>query len=343
MKRWGIKEKLRQQRLIAKAVRRKSKKRQKAVCGFKGVQYQIIQAPEIFSLYKPEQRKLLLRFIERLRRSVVLNKKPTFIDFTPTCKMFADGTLLFVAELRRLMKLTRNAVKIRCAPPRNKKAAQVLKQVQVLALLKYRRHIDLTDKDVVNWRFAAGHEVVGERYDDILGHYDGMLTPCIQTGFYHGLTEAMTNCCHHAYIMKREDGLGINNEESEWWMFSQEKDGELSVVFCDLGVGIPNTLPIKRPSLWEKIKAFGGKSDSRIIHAAIEDSKTRTGLRHRGKGMKQLLEVVQKSRKGHLVVYSNRGCYAVHDENERIFDYTDSVLGTLISWKVPIESNPEIC
>lgn len=344
MKRWGIKEKLRQQRLIAKAIRRKSKKKHRYTGGLKGgVQYQIIQAPEIFSLYNPEQRKLLLRFIERLRRVVALDQKPTLIDFTPTRKMFADGTLLFVAELRRLIKLTRNSVKIRCTPPRNKKATQVLKQVQVLTLLKYRRHIDLTDRDVVNWRFAAGHEVVGERYDDILGHYDGTLTPCIQTGFYHGLTEAMTNCCHHAYIMEREDGLEIKNEESEWWMFSQERDGELSVVFCDLGVGIPNTLPLQRPSLWEKIKALGGKSDAKIIHAAIEDSKTRTGLHHRGKGMKQLLEVIQKSQKGNLVVYSNRGCYAVHDESERVFDYTDSVLGTLISWKVPIESNPEIC
>lgn len=345
MKRFDIQQKKRQMRLIAKSMRRRQKqltnqKRKEKIA------YLPLKAPEIFSLSDPNHRKLLFQFIERLRRSIVLKKRPLCINFTETRKMFADGTLLFVAELHRSMRIARlrHPIKIRCEPPRNKKAAQVLEQIGVLSLLKYRRRIVPTDKDVVNWRFANGHEVVGERYDDILGHYDGMLTSCIQTGFYHGLTEAMTNCCHHAYILEREDGLGENEEESNWWMFSQEKDGELSVVFCDLGVGIPRTLPLKSPSTWEKIKkTIGVTSDGKIIHAAIEESKTRTGLHHRGKGMKQLLEVVQKSRNGHLVVYSNRGCYSLHNEKERCFDYSDSVLGTLITWKVTIETNPETC
>lgn len=276
MKRWRYEQRLRQQRLAVKEARKKFKKKQRNAISLKGnIRYQSIQAPEVFSLHDPKSRKLLLRFIARLRNAIALDRKPTLIDFTPTHKMVADGTLLFVAELRRAIKLSHRSVKIRCIPPRNQKAAQVLKQVGVLTLLNSRKRIVPTDKDVVNWRFAAGHEVIGERYDDILGNYDGTLTPCIQAGFYHGLTEAMTNCRHHAYIMKREDGLEKANEESEWWMFSQEKDGELCVVFCDLGVGIPNTLPVKRPTLWGKImESIGHKSDGKIIRAAIEDSKT---------------------------------------------------------------------
>lgn len=345
MKRFCIKQKERQMRLISRSLRRRcKKKRQSAHNG--QINCLHIKAPEVFSLADQGQRKLLLQFIERLRRTIVYKDKLLCIDFTETKKMFADGALLFVAELQRSMRVARSKhqVKIRCKPPRNQKAAQVLKQVGILSLLKYRRRIVPTDKDVVNWRFANGHEVVGERYDDILGHYDGMLTSCIQTGFYHGLTEAMTNCCHHAYILKREDGLAVENEESNWWMFSQEKDGELSVVFCDLGVGIPRTLPLKSPPLWKKIMStIGMTSDGKIIQAAVEESKTRTGLHHRGKGMKQLLEVAQKSKNGHLVVYSNRGCYSFRNGKEYNYDFKDSVLGTLITWKVAIEQNPETC
>ena len=41
-----------------------------------------------------------------------------------------------------------------------------------------------------------------------------------------GLGEAMTNAIHHAYDGVRNDGLGYGGG-TNWWMFSQAKDGYL--------------------------------------------------------------------------------------------------------------------
>ena len=303
-----------------------------------------LNAPEIFCIHDPVARSKLHFFLRNLR-STVISKKPVLIDFSSTQKMVASGTLLFVAELRRIFRLTKGQVPIRCIPPRNTKAWQVLEQIGVLSLLKCRKRVIPTDGDVVHWRFACGNQVLGEKYDDILGHYDGKLTDGIAKGFYHGLTEAMTNCRQHAYIEVRSDNLNIINEPTDWWMFSQEKDGLLTVVFCDLGVGIPTTLPIKRPALWQRLvqTCFGKVTDSQAIREAIEDSKSRTGKHYRGKGLRQLLEVAKISSKGTLIVYSNNGIYLYDTDRELdCRDYNESIAGTLIAWQIKINSSGNI-
>ena len=136
---------------------------------------------------------------------------------------------------------------------------------------------------------------------------------------------------------KGGDGLNIADESTDWWMFSQEKDGMLSVVFCDLGIGIPLTLPIKKPGLWKQLITMSTHvSDGLAILGAINDSITRTGKSYRGKGLRQLLEVVMASNSGMLSVYSNRGCYLYKDGKHSSSNYKDSICGTLIAWKIPI-------
>ena len=129
----------------------------------------------------------------------MLDRHAVLVDFSATGKMIADGTLLFYAELCRLKRLMRG-VKIKCVPPRNPKVAQVLKQVGIFDLVGYRRRIKTTDADVIHWRSANGHEVLGEKFDDVLGHYDGHITEALSQKLYLGFTEAMTNCHHHAYL-----------------------------------------------------------------------------------------------------------------------------------------------
>lgn len=298
-------------------------------------------APNTFNISDQAARRSLVSFIRELRTLVVAKRQPVLIVFSSTTKMFSDGTLLFVAELRRMIRLSERRVPIRCIPPRNAKVLQVLEQIGVLALLKCRKRVTPTDGDVVHWRVAWGTEVLGEKYDDILKSYDGKLTERISRGFYHGLTEAMTNSRQHAYIKPRLDGLKVAGEPTEWWMFSQEKDGVLTVSFCDLGIGIPATLPIKKPQLWQRLTAlFGQVTDGQAILEAISDSKTRTGKSYRGKGLRQLLEVVQESDNGVLAVYSNRGHYRYKNGQSSQSDYKESISGTLIAWQIPI-TEPE--
>lgn len=299
-------------------------------------EYEPIKAPEIFTIGDKIHRARLLRFLKRLREALLLSKEAVRIDFSTTKKMYADGTLLFYAELSRINRL-KSGVDVKCLPPRNEKVAQVLKQVGIFDLVGYRRKIETTHDDVIHWRSANGHEVIGEKFDEVLGQYDGQITDALSKNLYLGFTEAMTNCHHHAYIGVRPDGLHIAQEPKEWWMFSQERDGVLTVVFCDLGIGIPGTLPIKKPTLWQRIQSFGSKLDAHAIQEAIGESRTRTGLHHRGKGLKQLVDVTARVVGGEVNIFSNKGRFTLKSGTESISQFKDDIFGTLIIWQVPIK------
>ena len=148
----------------------------------------------------------------------------------------------------------------------------------------------------------------------------------------------MTNTRQHAYPDLEPDKGFDSSENNEWWMFSQEKDQALSVVFCDLGIGIPTSLPHKKPGLWRKIsKKFGGTpNDSEVIKEAIQYSKSRTKSSHRGKGLKQLTGILEKTTGGMLHLYSNHGCYSSINGEIELNNYKDSIHGTLIAWSVPL-------
>jgi hypothetical protein len=326
-------------RVIAKRTRRKAKSwRRKRQLKTKRAQPNVIKAPQKFDLEQPKPRSKLVSFLTELRREVIgAGKAGVTIDFTDTRHMWATGTLLFRAELCRLRRITNGAVKLRCLPPRNPKVAQVLKQTGIFRALGHRSSIKPSYSDVVHWRYAEGNGAQGAKYDEILGQYDGTIPPSVASGLYLGLTEAMTNCHHHAYIAGRQDGLDQVDEPKEWWMFSQERDGRLSVAFCDLGVGIPETLPLRQPRLWERLKS-GGVTDAVAIIEAIKYSQSRTQKHYRGRGLRQLVEVIENTPGAMLLLFSNRGCYVNRNGTTSVRDFRDSILGTLIAWSVPVNA-----
>jgi len=254
--------------------------------------------------------------------------------------MISGGTLLLLAEISRIIRITRHSIPMRCLPPKNYKVAQVLEQVGINNLLRSKVKVRPIAHDVVSWRAANGHLAEGEKYNDILGHYDGVISENLKTGLYLGLTEAMTNTNQHAYEKERQDGLNYSDQSKDWWMFSQKKDGKLSVVFCDLGIGIPTSLPLKNPGLWKKLKKkLGNPADGECIREAVEATHSRTGQHHRGKGLKQLVSTIDKIKGGRLIIFSNHGCYVMRDGEENVYNMKNSILGTLISWSLPLEES----
>lgn len=297
------------------------------------------QAPKEFNLIAEKQRRVLLIRLARLR-SILWRGGAVCMDFSPLEKLFADGTLLFLAELRRLINHCPRPLAFTCVLPKNDKASQVLEQIGVFTLLKVAPGAHPLDEDVVNWRFAHGNQVEGKHYEDVLAEYDGAIAVPLQENLFAGMTEAMTNVINHAYDMQRFDGLDIVNSR-EWWMFSQSKDEYLTVAFLDLGAGIPRTLPIKRPSVWRRLLRMGRSEDSRAIAYAINDSISRTKLDYRGTGLGQILRAVDSVPGAEVVIQSNYG--GIHRRlgaTDRR-DYADSILGTLIFWKVPLPNKEQ--
>lgn len=298
-----------------------------------------INAPDVFDISDIDTRFCFLKFLARLRQKVLVEKKNVKINFSPTKRIISGAGLLFTSELCRMDALKAGYVKIRCLPPRIPKIYQVFEQIGVFRLLEFNNKIKPHDHDVVHWRVAKGSGADGEKYDAILGYYDGKIPEILSTGFYLGLTEAMTNAQHHAYTEPRDDEIKIKPESKDWWMFSQEKDGRLNVVFCDLGIGISRSLPIKKPKLWKKLieKYSAGIHDGDIIAEAVEESSTRTGEKHRGKGLQQMASVINEIQDAELRIYSNKGCYTKINHKVKVWHYKTSILGTLIMWSVPID------
>ncbi|UZE14768.1 hypothetical protein [Pseudomonas sp. B21-053] len=298
--------------------------------------YSVIKAPFEIDIGKTKVRRSTLQFFYRIRTQINQGCRRVWIDFTETRKLASGGTLLLCAELTRLIENVQG-LKIRSSLPKSNKASQVMQQVGLSRLLNTKNKTKCLDGDVVNWRSARGQGALGAKYDEILGYYDGLITDSLQSELYTGITEAMTNAQQHAYIDQRGDGIVTDPDYRPWWMFSQEKDGKLSVVFCDLGVGIPASLPRTRPRLWHFMDRLN-LTEGRQIEGAVRNSQTRTRKQHRGKGLRQIIETISSCAGGKALIFSNKGWYSMESGKQRSGDFGDSIMGTVIYWQMPLPS-----
>ncbi|QPI65953.1 hypothetical protein [Vreelandella venusta] len=296
-----------------------------------------VHAPEVFSIRTQKERSKVVSFISKVR-AACLDGCNVKIDFSHTKRLGSDATVLLHAEIHRIVHCL-DDIELRAIPPRNWMAAQAMKKIGLFRLtktpLKFSK--EANHKHVANWHSAYGEEVNGEKSEGLLSAYEGVIAEVLTGDLYTKITEAMINVHHHAYIEDRNDGLSYKDDRKPWWLFSQELDGYLTVAFCDLGIGIPRSLPIKKPKLWKKIATMGSAgSDSNAISEAIKDSQTRTGEEHRGKGLKQIVDTVRSFDTGIVKVHSNKGCYT--SEMGRVIhsDFEESIMGTVISWRIPL-------
>ena len=325
--------KCRRERLRQVAARRKPRNKLPALR---------IYAPRTFNIEQKEVRSPLMAFLAELRSHFENPPGRTLlIDFSKTHSFVATGTLLFYAELTRLIEYSGGQVRLRCTRPANEKASQVLELIGVYRLCEHPSHGKPNLDDVVHWRVARGHDVNNTLCAPAIEAFEGQLAEPLVDGILGGLSEAMTNAVHHAYIDCRIDGLDYTQPRNDWWMFSQARDGYLSVVFCDLGVGIPATLPVKQPLMFRTLERLGlHTSDAACIQEAIKDSRSRTGRSGRGHGLGNIIEVVEKIPRGVAFVFSNRGCYILRSGVTSSFNFKESILGTLIFWRVPLAGAP---
>jgi hypothetical protein len=295
--------------------------------------------PEVIDLISLDNHRQLLLCIETLRRLYCApGVRRIALDFRHTTRMTVSGTLLLHAELHRLHRWFQDRVRLRIIRPLSNRASQVLQQVEIYSLAGMKHKDDLSREDVVHWKVAHGSSVDLERAEPVLEDFQGSMAESLNSGIWRGLGEAITNSIHHAYGSARGDGIEPVDHVTDWWMFSQERDGKLTVAVCDLGVGIPATLP---PTMRERVKAMAALSvtptDSDLVYAAIEESRTRTALPERGLGLGQIVNTVKLEPGGVVVIFSNRGRVTIADNKTTRRNYELSILGTLIMWQVPLK------
>lgn len=304
----------------------------------------VLFAPAVFELFG-RNRHSVLQFIVSLREIVATRKRRVILDFSRTTKMVACGTLLLLAEVKRLIEIS-GPRRIKCRNVLDGKVGEVLQQIGFFEAIGKRTSISPSAEDVIHWCSVAGIGAEGEKANQLVETMGDRLPPTLLSPMYRGLVEAMTNCAQHAYVEIRKDGLGLRGK-GEWWMFAREQDEELTVVLCDLGIGIPRSLPLTYGNsviteyLARASRASGvTHTDADLVKAAIEIGRSRVREAHRGKGLRDVVDVINSAGTGMLRIHSNRGCYTYRmsagEATHQRRNYRDSIIGTLIQWTVPI-------
>lgn len=156
-----------------------------------------------------------------------------------------------------------------------------------------------------------------------------------------GVIEAMLNALQHAYP---NTPMHLGDAHNRWWLCGHyhRPSKRLSIMFCDLGVGIPRTLPRRYPlemirgalSLLPGVRPDHGA----MIFAGMEIGRTRTRKGHRGKGLNDLRQFIDQAGAGEMHIYSRRGRYSYTCGGKESHETRDAELGgTLIRWTVPID------
>jgi len=303
-----------------------------------------IQAPERFTIGDAISRARLLIFLEEIRHTVLIEERSVFIDFSKTKKMIADGTLLFYAEIHRLIQVTRPRQLIRCSYPKDKIVEQVLQHVKVFEVLGKRERMVVVHDTVRHWHSQTGTKHQGEKIEAIRKFYEGNITEDQDPSkLYNGISEAMTNC-RHAYPDPESLQLWGVEGDARWWMFSHEFKGVLWVTMYDLGIGIPASLVSGRKWSVEQLKRWLsnlglGSTDGNLINIAFQQGSSVTNEAYRGKGLPEVQEVLRQHGRGILRVYSGRGYYQYNAETGLVQsgDFIQPICGTMISWNIPVQ------
>lgn len=166
--------------------------------------------------------------------------------------------------------------------------------------------------------------------------------------------EAMANATEHAYT----DRILNNFTDKRWWLFTAVLNNELIVYICDLGHGIPVTLPhtqnenILQLAFHKFMTTFQltrptSQLTGDVLNIAISTfiKETRTDLGHRGKGGEDIKSFIDKNPEAKLQIYSNAGFWKYARAKRNIsrpniglgYNNALSIGGTIVGWSIPLK------
>jgi len=284
----------------------------------------------------------MTNFLAELRQAFAHKTRAICVDFTATAKLFPEGLLLFYAELDRLVSVFQEK-RVRCIPAANATVDGVLQHLGIYKLLNHESPTPPTGDNVVGWKVHHAQQVDGNIFGPPIETL-GLKTE-LAAQLFKGVSEAVTNVRHHAHLAQRKDGLKLPARQ-EWWMFIHESDSKLYVAVCDLGIGIPRSLPIQHgwPAVSHALHVMFGqqkRTDGRLIKAALRLGRTRTDSEHRGMGFTDMIAVLSTMPESRMVIYSNHGALTYNGSVQppalETHTFKNSVLGTIVVWHFPNE------
>jgi hypothetical protein len=297
-----------------------------------------ILAPRVFEVFNDSHRNAVVEFVHRIKNALALGRKVK-LSFAETKLLSSGGTLLFIANIEKL--IARFPGQISTSYPADEVVEQMFQHLGLLQKLGLTPRRSITAERVKYWHYIFGTDTALEPLEGLFNVLGDQLGDETAAGLFDSVSEAITNAVHHAYVDIPLDKL---KEEPRWWLFAQLKDNVLEIAICDLGKGVPASIQ-EKPELLDLLpgllRALRGKASSGLIEIAVESSRSRTKLPHRGKGLPDMLSFSKRERVGLFLIVSDNGVflYSSQRQSEHAKDFVGGIGGTVIVWQIPILSH----
>lgn len=309
-------------------------------------QRQTIKAPAYFCIVPFENRstQAVGEFFAFLNDVRTCKGTHLTIDMSRVTRLVATATLIFKAELSYLQA---KGIRVTGTVPKKQRVHQVLTQTGLCDILAIPKAAVLDRDDIVHWTHASGAWTLTE--PEKLGTFLRVNDDAHTQELFRGMIESIANCVEHAY-QDHPWRRTLGSHFDGWWGFQQFRDNELVTCIFDIGIGIANALPIKlrdEPNLLSMLMAavrgLKGK-DVQSIQAAIEYGRSSTGLKERGKGLRDAHKVIDSATEGQLTIISNKGLYVYTRQLGKASPkigtraLQGSIHGTMYCWRYPLQS-----
>lgn len=287
-----------------------------------------ITCPNVFALHTDSCRNQLVKMLSDIKRT------KSKIDFRNVELLLPSGFIYFLSFLHYNSLCINNLVGRRS---KTNTVREMLNFIESSYSSGKRAQLEESKNHMVSrWRFYHGTSATfPDDYEEvecfIQNHtksHDDFLS------INSAISEAVTNVINHAYDKKNE---------RRWWMFVglNKTDNRLAVVICDQGQSIPVTVPLNASERVKRLFLSTNNEDNELIKIATIARRTRTGLSHRGKGLKQILDISKSIPDAQVNIFSRRGqcAFGSDDDNANTRDFSIPINGTIISWLLPLNGD----
>ena len=303
-----------------------------------------LPAPKSLCIYDERHCEETLEYINKIKKyaSAGLN---VHISFPITNYISAGAMLLLLAtvdDIRRKAKVNLTATRAAI-----NKTECIFNQTGFTKVLGKTPQKTEAYADVEFWLNATGSVADPEIASNILEQIKNAI-PKEKKLPFKGFVEAISNSVEHGY---KHLNSSKYSRTSRWWAFGGISEGHVILLTCDLGAGIPVTLPREIQASWlDRALRYSGidksTDDAKLIKAATALRETATKQQNRGKGLHDMKKIVEKIPGSKLGIYSNKGLYGFQTSrkgkfSDKLKTYSNSINGTLIEWQMPVEKGNE--
>lgn len=309
----------------------------------------IIRAPQVMSISKNYTE--VAQFFQTLRKKTTElgSGDHLTVDFQTIKTLMPGAALILASELYRWQEL--NNIMLKPFKPQrwHFETVRLFNEMGLFDLLRTAKKHKVRPNKLPGpqtfFKFLTGSLSEGKLAYRLMEN----MSPVIKSIYneqllYVALSEAMTNVVQHAY--NKESDVNHPNLKNRWWLSGSFNNDNrvMTVLLYDHGVGIPKTLPSK--PFWSDIENFIKEKNykltnkGRLIQAAVEMGRSKTKLKHRGKGFRQILKFSTDSRFGKLYIVSRDGEYLFNEDCDVITRSCPVELGgTFIRWEIKLQED----